>query len=207
LNTGTNEFSPAATLYNMLNFNPSNINKVAPLCFQFVTDVTPYPTTGFVNSVPALTLLQEFKTNNINYVITAAEGGSSNTMLVWGNMLDSNPFNYWYSVDWVNINLDEDLSNEIINGSNNPINPLYYDQPGINRLQARAQATMQRGITFGMVLGPVTVSAIPFATYIVDNPEDYITGIYRGLSVSFTPQRGFTQIVFNLNVTSLPTNQ
>ncbi len=118
--------------------------------------------------------------------------------------MDGNDFTYWYSVDWVQINVELDLANEVINGSNNPLAPLYYNQDGINRLQARAQATMNRGISDGLVLAPVSVAAIPFVTYVADNPSDYAAGTYNGLSVTYTPSRGFKSITFNVQVQNFP---
>lgn len=192
------EFSLAAPFYAWLNNNPSTTNKVAPFAFRYLYSVTPYPLRG--NGALFTTL----KAANMNWIGTGAEGGITNTVLMWGTTKDGRDATYWYSVDWVQINIDLDLSNEIINGSNNPINPLYYNQDGINRLQARAQATMNRGISYGLVLAPVTVDAVDFPTYVIDNPNDYPIGKYAGLSVTYTPARGFVEIIFNVNVTDFP---
>lgn len=192
------EFSAAADFYVELNRAPTNTNMVTPAAFSEVTGVTPYPAAG--NNALFTTL----KAANVNWFGTGAEGGIANAILFWGRGADGRDFTYWYSVDWVQININLDLSNEIINGSNNPQSPLYYNQPGINRLTARAQQTMNRGVTFGMVLGPVTVTAVPFATYVSDNPSDFPKGVYNGLAVTYTPARGFTSITFNINVTDFP---
>lgn len=166
------------------------------------------------------------KAASVNYIGTGAEGGISNTILLWGATMDGNDFTYWYSVDWVQINLDLDTANAVINGSNNPINPLYYNQAGIDQLQAVAAGTMSRGITYGLVLGGVTqttldgpaldqnlsaglyadqtvVNAVPFVTYSLENPSDYKIGKYAGFSVVYMPQRGFINIVYDLLVTEL----
>jgi len=188
------EFSLAAMFWNALNYNPSDTNKVAPMAFQYLVGVTAF--TG------SQTVQQQLKTANCNYVGTGAEGGISNTLVLWGVTADGNDFTYWYSVDWVQININLDISNAIINGSNNPINPLYYNQAGINTLQKVAQGTMNSGIAFGLVLAPVAVQAVPFNTYVTDNPSDYAIGKYAGLSVTYTPARGFIQIIFNVNVSS-----
>lgn len=217
--TGT-EFSMAAPFYVSLNYNPSTTNKVTPFAFSFLYGVTQFPIRG--NQALLTTLKGAFT----NWVGTGAEGGISNTMLLWGVTSDGNDFTYWYSVDWVQINLDLDTANAVINGSNNPINPLYYNQPGIDRLQAVAVNTMSRGITYGLVNGAVTqislggsdfidqlnsgayvnktvINAVPFVPYSLDNPSDYKIGRYAGFSVIYMPQRGFTQIVYNVNVTEL----
>jgi hypothetical protein len=187
------EFSLAGVLYVTLNYAPTNTNSVTPLCFAFVVGVTPYKTlTG-----PQQTAL---KAAFINWISTGAEGGIANTLVLWGTMADGNPFNYWYSVDWIQINVNLDLSNELINGSNNPLAPLYYNQAGINRLKKRAQGTFNRGISFGLVLAPAVVEAVDFITYTQDNPNDYPIGLYSGLSAEYTPARGFEQIIFNIVV-------
>jgi hypothetical protein len=194
------EFSVAAAAWVLANYNPSAVDLVTPFCFSYVYGVTPYPTKGNAATRTAL------KAANTNIIATGSEGGITNTIILWGTTKDGHDFTYWYSVDWVQIHINEDISNAVINGSNNPQNPLYYDQAGITRLQVVAQDTMSRGVTFGLVLPPVTVSAIPFAIYVVQNPSDYPLGIYRGLAVTYTPQRGFTQIIFNVTVSAFPSN-
>lgn len=213
------EFSLAAALYVVLNYAPSSTNKVPPFDYSFLYGVTPFPTRG---NGALLTTLQNA---NINIVGTGAEGGISDTIVIGGNTLDGNPFNYWYSVDWVQINLDLSVANAVINGSNNSINPLYYNQDGINRLQAVCGSTMSNAITYGLALGTVTltqldpapfnaainagtyagqavVNAVPFGDYTTENPSDYKIGRYAGLAVVYIPARGFVSIVINVNVTN-----
>ena len=187
------ESSIMSMMYVILHYAPSNTNQVTPTAFSFLVGVTAYN--------PTPTQATTYKTSNVNYVDTGAEGGISNTILKWGVTADGRDFTYWYSVDWAQINLQLDLANAIINGSNNPQAPLYYNQRGINTLQAVAQGTMNRAITFGLGLAPITVTAVPFITYTTSNPSDYPLGVYNGLAVSYTPARGFTSITVNVNVT------
>lgn len=215
--TPATEFSLAAMFYVTLNYDPSTTNKVTPTAFSYLYGVTPYP-------IPSNgTLLAALAAAGVNYVGTGAEGGVSTSVLFFGTTMDKNDFTYWYSVDWVQINADLDVANAVINGSNNPTNPLYYNQDGINRLEAVLAETMSRGVTFGLVLGNVTqvgldaaaftaalnggtftnltvVNAVPFVPYSIANPSDYAIGKYAGLSVSYTPARGFKAITINVNV-------
>lgn len=216
---GSTEFSMAAPFQSSLSNDPGSSNMVPPMSYRFMYGVTEYPAAG--NG----TLLKTLQDNNINYIGTAAEGGLSNKMLVAGHMLDGMPFNYWYSVAWCAINLELDLSNEVINGSNTTVNPLYYDQQGIGRLQRRALKTLRSGISYGLILGQVidtqftqdrfneeyekgtyagnaVINAVPFASYTSLNQSDYADGKYNGLSAVVTPRRGFESITFNLNVTN-----
>lgn len=213
------EFSCAAPFFVSLHYRPSSTNKVTPFAFSYLFGVTRYPTVG--NS----SLLATLKAAFINWVGTGAEGGISNACLFWGTTKDGNDFTYWYSVDWVQINGDEDIANAVINGSNNPQNPLYYNQDGINRLQAVAVNLLTSGISFGLVLGDIVqtqldsspfqqaldsgkyagktvINAVPFINYSKANPGDYSIGRYAGLTVAYVPARGFTQIVFNINVSN-----
>lgn len=214
------EFTLAAAWWVSLHYNPSGSNRITQFCFAFLFGVTPYPLQG--NSA----LFSTLKAANINWVGTAAEGGLTNTMLQWGTTADGEDFTFWYSVDWAQINLDLDLSNVIINGSNNPLNPLYYNQSGIDRLQDTAVATFNTAVTNGLALGPVVrtildptdftnalddeeflgemvVNAVGFTDYTSENPSDYGNRVYNGLSGIYIPQNGFRQIQFNLNVTDL----
>lgn len=213
------EFSLAFPFWKALSYIPSGSNRVTPMAFSFGFDVTAYPYFG--NSATLVVL----KTANINTIQTGAEGGLSNTILKWGVTADGNDFSYWYSVDWIQINIDLNIANAIINGSNNPINPLYYNQDGINRLQDISVATIQTAISDGMATGTATratlnpttfaqqisagayndqdvVNAVPFITYLTLNPSDYQKGNYAGLSALYIPARGFTSIIFNINVTN-----
>lgn len=191
------EFAAAAMWWTTLVADPGPVNLVAPLEYRFLSAVTPY------NPSPANAVT--FKAAGLNWVGTGAEGGISNFLIINGVFGDKNPWNYWYSVDWMIINQDLALSGAVINGSNNPTNPLYYNQAGINRLQKVAQSVVNRGVAFGMVLNePLPqVTAIPFALYVEQEPGDYAIGKYAGLALSFVPARGFDQIVIGLTVSNI----
>ena len=193
----TSEFSTASAFWVALNYNPSASNLASPMEYSFVYAVTPYS---------ALTNTQQ--TNllavGMNWIGTGAQGQISNTLIEGGTFADLNPFNYWYSTDWLAINVQIALAAAIINGSNNPTNPLYYNQAGINALQKVAQATCNNGISFGLILSPCSVNAISFTTYVAQNPSNYAAGIYNGLSVTFVPLRGFTSITIYLTASNIP---
>ena len=212
------EFTVAAPFYVALNYDPSDTNRVTPYAFSFLFGVTPFPLQGNKAVLAAL------QAANINYVGTGAEGGITDRILLWGHTMDGRPFNYWYSVDWMQINIDLFMSNAIINGSNNPVNPLYYTQNGIDRLQQVAasvgasaisfglavgsvvqigldQATYEMNLSKGLYNGNVVINAVPFRPYVTHAPGDYKIGKYAGFSMIYTPQRGFEHIIYNIVVT------
>lgn len=213
------EFSCAAPFWVALHYKPSTTNKVTPFAYSFLFGVTPYPLPG------NQTLFVSLKAAFVNWVGTGSEGGISTAVLFYGTMRDGKSFNYWYSVDWIQINGDEDLSNAVINGSNDPINPLYYNQQGVDRLLQILFNTVVSGVSFGLILFPPTqteldgatldenidngvysgvtiVNAVPFITYTKQNPSDFSQGEYDGLSVDlYTPNQGFIHLIFNVTVT------
>jgi len=197
-------------------FVPTPTNRLPPSSYTFLNGVTAY------SPLPA-SLITAFTAGNINFVATGAEGGITNTILVQGKNLDGTPANVAYSIDWVQIESNQAISNTVINGSNNPLSPLYYNQNGIDRLQQTVVQVGNTAIASGLALGQViqveldpttfatnvglgvyagnfVVNAVPFAIYTALNPSDYANGIYGGLQVAYTPQYGFETIVFNLNV-------
>ena len=190
------EFSAAAIFWTTLSYNPSASNLAHPLAFTYVYAVTPYVLTNTQQTL--------LKAAGVNWIGTGAEGGISNKIIFWGTYMDLNPFNYWYSVDWLSVNVEISLANAIINGSNTPTNPLYYNQAGINTLQKVAQATTNNGIAFGLILSPASVQAVSFSTYVAQHPSDYATGTYNGLSLTFVPARGFTSITIYLTASNIP---
>lgn len=191
------EFSAAAFFHVSLAYDPNASNLVSPMAWSYLYGVTAY---GSLNNSAQVTLLAA----GCNWVGTGAEGGISNRLIVGGQFMDLNPFNYWYCVDWLSINVELSLAAAVINGSNNPTAPLYYNQNGINRLQGTAQAVVNNGISFGLILAPATVAAVPFTTYVEQNPSDYAIGQYNGLSLTFVPARGFQSITVYLTASNIP---
>lgn len=215
-------FDHASDFWKLLSYSPSSTNRVSPYAFSYLFGVTTFPSRG--NSA----LISSLKATSVNYVGTGAEGGITNQILLWGHFRDGRPVNYWYAIDWMQINAKLFLANTIINGSNDPRNPLYYKQDGINRLQRTLVTVGSSAITFGLALGKivqtelnqvdfdaamdkgefagnVVVNAVPFTDYLTANPNHYRIGRYDGLSIGFVPLRGFEQITVNIVATDFVT--
>lgn len=215
--TPSTEFSLAAAFNVAMSINPSAL--VPPFSYSFLFGVTPFPQLG--TSALQTTLYNA----NISIVGTGAEGGISDAILVNGHTLDGNAYNFWYAIDWASININLNISNAVINGSNTSLAPLYLNQPGINTLQGVGAATISAGISAGLIFGSLiqtelsgpafaaaiaagtyngyaVINAIPFPIYYTNNPGQYKTRTYQGYAVSFAPQNGFENITFNLNATT-----
>lgn len=215
----TTEFDAAEAFQASLSYAPSSTNRLTPFAYQYLNDATPYPEQG--NAV----LLATLDTANVNYVATAAEGGLSNAMISSGAMMDGQDFSWWYAADWIQINAQQVAANTVIQGSNNSLNPLWYSQDGINRLQdaqyqllvqaaayAISQGTPARSsldqqtfidnLDAGDYVGMNVVNAVPFIDYITLNPTQYADNTYGGLTIAFWAPQLFKHIIINILVTN-----
>lgn len=216
------EFSLASAFGTALKANPSSVNKLAPLIYAPSFGTTPYPIRGNQS------IFNELATAKVGWIGTGQEGGISGNILFRGQMSDGNFWNFWYSVDWMQIQSKLALANEVINGSASSVNPLYYSQQGIDRLQNRViqvattgvasglgngqiistklpQETFLQNYNSGSYPGQIVINAEPFLTYTEENPNDYGQGVYGGLSAIWIPQEPFANIFFNLQATTLIT--
>ncbi|CAB4132103.1 hypothetical protein UFOVP136_40 [uncultured Caudovirales phage] len=213
------EFTAAAFFFRTLSRRPNSGSPIMPSAYAEAFGVTAYPTFG--NG----TLLQTLRSNYINFVITGIEGGiPQNKYWEIGRCASGETFDFWYAVDWAAITMQLYIANTVLNGNNNNIAPLYYEQNGVDTLQSVAVNVLRRGTVYGLLYGDTlsvsldsqtfahnisqgvyagrnVLNAIPVSTYTKDNPSDYAQGLYGGFQARIIPQRGFENIVFNLNAT------
>ncbi len=219
---GATEFSLASAFGTALKANPSSTNKVPPLSYAPSYGTTAYPLRGNQS------IFQALADNNVGWIGTGQQGGISGNILFQGKMSDGNFWNLWYSVDWAQVNMNLALANEVINGSATSLNPLYYNQNGIDRLQNRAVQVAKQGVgaglgngqvvatklpvaeflsnyNSGLYDGQIVINAEPFLPYARENPSDYGIGKYAGISCVWIPQLPFLNIFFSLQATTLIT--
>lgn len=217
-----NEFSLASGFRTTLNYSPSSTNKVPPLNFAFEFGVTPFPGQG--NAALISTILAA----GGNLILPTSAGSVSPACFRGGKTADGMQFKWWYAIDWAQINLPRNMTAVLENGANNTQNPIDYNQDGINALQASAVSTMTLGLQSALVLdkiaqttlsapalalaldngtydGNTLINADPFGSYVVENPGDYPAGVYDGISVDFTPLKGFEGITINMTVSNFAT--
>ena len=185
------EFGAAAHMYNWLVNNPGPANVLAPMAYRYLYGVTAWPTQGYSSQIN--TILTNY--GNINY--PGSEGGISNVAIFKGTTNDGTQASWWYGVDWVQIQMNQAIAADVLNGSNRQP-PLLYRQAGINELQKVAQLWGDDAVSYGCALS-AQVTAVDFATYTAENPNDYKAGIYSGLLCNLVGQNGFLTINFTLN--------
>jgi hypothetical protein len=213
------EFDAAYAFQVALSYAPSSTNRMTPYAYSYLNGATLYPQLGN-NS-----LLTTLDTANVNYVASAAQGGLSNVMISSGAMQDGEDFSWWYAADYLQINASQTAANIVIQGSNNPLNPLWYSQNGINQLQdgeyrlltnmaayaltqaatvrtALDQQTFIDNLDSGLYTAQNVVNAVPYIDYITANPTQYAANTYGGLTIAFWAPQLFKHIVINVLVTN-----
>jgi hypothetical protein len=186
------ESGAAAMLYNLIAQNPSAAMPAGPVAYRFLFGITPWPQT-VANQAAITTILTAFG----NIALTGAEGQISNAIIFKGTVMSGAQIMQWYGLDWFQIQCKISLAAGVIAGSNtNP--PLIYSQGGINTLETGLQTEVTDGISF-QLLQSASISAVPFATFIADNPSDFPAGIYSGFSATAVSQSGFLTITFDID--------
>lgn len=190
------EYGAAADFYNIVVNNPGATNKLKNMAYRFVYGVTGWPKTGYTTEIN--TVLTAY--GNIHMSLTQA--GITEVGIFKGTVMSGIQFSSWYGIDWYEINAQLNVTNAVVNGSNQQP-PILYDQNGINSLEIVAQDTANSGISFGC-LQAAACSATDFYTYTAANPSNYQDGIYNGLLCQGTAQVGFLTIGFTINVNFSP---
>ncbi|MDF7674745.1 hypothetical protein PT277_05335 [Acetobacteraceae bacterium ESL0709] len=190
----SSEHLAAAVCAQFCSANPSAMNRLAPMSFRVLNGITSWP------EAKNATYFQTFKTDNVGFAGTSNEGGIEGSILFWGNFMNGDTMSGWYGADWCSINMELQLANAIIEGSQPGINPLVYDQSGISRLAARAQQMLDSAVSAGCILPNYIFDVTSFENYLKNNPSDYPAGIYNGLAATITPVRGFLSLTYNLAV-------
>ena len=162
-----------------------------PMSFRYMYGVTPWPASGQSSAIAAI------KAANGNIVETAAQGGISTAMIANGTVMSGAQAMSWYGLNFFQIQVQRALAAAVINGSNSQP-PLLYDFHGVNVLAGVANSIASQAVSI-KAAAAITISAVPFATYVADNPDNYAAGIYGGLSALFTAQQGFLKIYFNID--------
>ena len=184
------EFQCAAPFEAWL-LNNATQTMMQPMSFRYMYGVTPWPASGQSSAIAAI------KAANGNIVETAAQGGISTAMIANGTVMSGAQAMSWYGLNFFQIQVQRALAAAVINGSNSQP-PLLYDFHGVNVLAGVANSIASQAVSI-KAAAAITISAVPFATYVADNPDNYAAGIYGGLSALFTAQQGFLKIYFNID--------
>ena len=183
-------------------YDLSESNKATMLCYK--------KTNGLTVENINVSLRTDLNNSGCNYIGEI----SGDAMIFNGRYADLTTWDYWYEWDWTMINLLNSFVAAIVNGSNVPAAAIQYNQNGVDALTSVANGVGERGKLFGTITefgksyniltgqidGKGSFAAIPFYTYIANNPADYAAGIYEGLSAYILIGRFIREVVLNITL-------
>lgn len=193
--TSNNQVAAGAVGYELSNYNPSSFNKVNPMTYRYLYSTTPMgDDTERLNK----SLIDNYNTNLL--VAPPINTTNAKSLLFPGILSDGNDFTYWYGIDYIRFYLIDQVTNLLITASNSSINPIYYDQTGINRIKDAVTNAMSNCASYGIIQNNYTITATDFSTYVQANPSDYKSGLYGGIMIDVMPLKSLKHIKFYLNI-------
>lgn len=181
-------------------FDLSSDNPSSPLNFKTISGVTPIPI-----PLPAKKLL-------IQNGITFADEMAGQVVIMNGRQMDGKPWEYYYNYYHIEFELKKKLSLLILNGVNNPVSALKYDQDGIDTIKANILSVLESEVALGTLtaygkswdsntnsfVGQSEVTAPEFYSYIAANPENYANEIIGGFKMYLQIGKFVKQIEINV---------
>ena len=183
-------------------FDISGNNKASPLNFKILQGFKFNP----INRV-LLNSLTQYPANFIFNEVGYATIGN-------GRYTNGVAWDYWYQWDLTQLALQQKITQLLINGVNNPVNVIRFDQQGIDIINASVKSTLSEYIqlgcinTYAMALNPANntliglnnINTIDFNTYISQYPEKYQNEIYDGISFYVLINRYIRQCILNITL-------
>lgn len=167
----------------------SDTNRMTSMRGKLVSGVTAYDVNKTLNT--------NLTTDNVNWCDTTHSGGFEGVMCWPGVFADGRNHSYWYAIDWAQLNIKVQMNNALINAANDPSNPIYYDQNGIDRLASVIQSVLTTGVKYGL-FNQTKLASQDFADV---SASDYASGIYNGFAITIRVQGEFKTLTIGVNFT------
>lgn len=199
---GQNLAALAAGMFASYKFDLSQTNPASPFNYKKLEGVKFKP----LNSP----LRQQMIQDSVNFV----DQVSTSICLLNGRYGDTYAIEYRYQWDLTSFQVETDLKALILNGVNNPLYVIKYNQDGIDILKSRVKSTLNGMIEIGAVteyaasmnpgdgslIDVGDINCIGFREYIQSNPDDYENEIYGGISFYLRIGRYIRQVILNVTL-------
>lgn len=191
-----------AGLFASYKFDLSDTNPASPFNYKTIKGIAKQPLT--------LPVRKQMIQDSVNYIDDVA----TQLVLMNGRYGDTYPIDYRYQWDLTSFQVAASLKQLILNGVNNPIYVIKYNQDGIDILKSRVKSVLNQMISQGCVTeyaeriesatGELVnigeVSCIDFRSYIASNPEDYENEVYGGISFYLRIGKYIRQVIMNVTL-------
>lgn len=154
------------------------------------------------------------KQNLINKPCTFVDTLAGSNVILNARMMDGKPWEYYFFWYWVNYNVTNKITSVILNGQNNPVSAVRFDQNGIDTLHANIKSVLNDMVSKGVLTtfaqsydqstgsftseGDIVMPS--YYTFIAENPKDYENEILSGISCYLQIGKFVRQVQWNVTL-------
>lgn len=167
-----------------------------------------------VKSYSPMTRSRSYKNTLIQSAITLIDELAGNSVLLNGRQLDGQPWDYYYYWYLTKFRVDEKITTLLLNGSNNPVAAVGFDQNGIDTIHANIVSTLSELQGLGVITtfaqsydsgtgeftGEGDIVCPNYYEYIASNPDDYANEILTGVSCYIQIGKFIRQVQWNVTL-------
>lgn len=204
-NTDKDTINSAAVVVGITASNIFDISSSTPassLNYKQVKSYTPI--------VRSATLKNQLIQNGVTLIDSLA----SNTVLLNGRQMDGQPWEYYYYWYLTKLEVHSKITLLLLNGSNNPVAAIGFDQDGIDTIHANIVSKLKELQDLGVITsfaqsydggtgeftGLGDIVCPNYYEFIVSNPDDYANEILTGISCYIQIGKFVRQVEWNVTL-------
>ena len=154
------------------------------------------------------------KNQLIQNSVTLIDSLASNTVLLNGRQMDGQPWEYYYYWYLTKLEVHSKITLLLLNGSNNPVAAIGFDQDGIDTIHANIVSKLKELQDLGVITnfaqsydngtgeftGLGDIVCPNYYEFIVSNPDDYANEILTGINCYIQIGKFIRQIEWNVTL-------
>ena len=154
------------------------------------------------------------KNQLIQQGVTLIDSLASNTVLLNGRQMDGQPWEYYYYWYLTKLEVHSKITLLLLNGSNNPVAAIGFDQDGIDTIHANIVSKLKELQDLGVITsfaqsydggtGEFTgfgdIVCPNYYEFIVSNPDDYANEVLTGISCYIQIGKFIRQVEWNVTL-------
>lgn len=157
---------------------------------------------------------KSMKQTLINTPYTFVDALAGNNVILNARMRDGKPWEYYFFWYFVNYNVTNKITSVILNGQNNPVSAVRFDQNGIDTIHANIKSVLNNMVSLGVLTtfaqsydqstsvftGEGDIVCPNYYTFIQTNPKDYENEILSGISCYLQIGKFVRQVQWNVTL-------
>ena len=167
-----------------------------------------------VKSYTPIVRSASLKNQLIQNSVTLIDSLASNTVLLNGRQMDGQPWEYYYYWYLTKLEVHSKITLLLLNGSNNPVAAIGFDQDGIDTIHANIVSKLKELQDLGVIThfaqsydhgtgeftGLGNIVCPNYYDFIVNNPDDYANEILTGISCYIQIGKFIRQVEWNVTL-------